>query len=232
MREAVALLTVLGGAATPSPRAWRWFPVVGAVVGALVGVCWWAASEAFAPLVAAALAMGADLGLTGMLHVDGLADAADGLLGHGERADRLRIMRTPDIGAFAIGVVVTVLLVRFAALATQPVSVALVVALWCASRTIAAVVPAYVPYARDEGIASGMLPAVSAWPAVALVPVLAATAFVDGTRGAVSVVACVLAVVAVAAFAARRVGGFTGDVIGASIVVGETVGLVVAAAHW
>lgn len=232
MREAVALLTVLGGARRPSPGAWRWFPLVGAAIGALVGLSWWAASEAFAPLLAAAIAVAVDLALTGMLHVDGLADSADGLLGHNEPAERLRIMRTPDVGAFAIGIVVAVLLLRYAAFAEQAPSIALVAALWCASRTVAAVVPAFTRYARDDGIASVMLPSASAWPALALVVAVAGAAIADGARSAVAVVACTLAATAVAAFAARRIGGFTGDVLGAVIVVGETVGLVVAGARW
>lgn len=232
MREAVGFLTVLGGATTPSPRAWRWFPLVGAAIGAVVGACWWAAGEAFAPLLAAALAIAADLAITGMLHVDGLADSADGLLGHGSRAERLRIMRTADIGAFAVGVVAIVLVLRVAALAEQPVSIALVAALWCASRTVVAVVPGRLPYARDEGIASAMLPGAPAWPLLALVPVITAIALADGVRGAASVVIAATATMAVVLFAARRVGGFTGDVLGAAIVVGETVGLIVAAARW
>jgi adenosylcobinamide-GDP ribazoletransferase len=232
MREAVGFLTVLGGAVTPSPKAWRWFPLVGAAIGGAVGASWWAANEVFSPLVAAVLAVAVDLAITGMLHVDGLADSADGLLGHNTRAERLRIMRTPDIGAFAVGIVAVVLLLRAAALAEQPVSIVLVVALWCTSRTVVAVVPARVPYARDEGIASAMLPGAALWPLLMLAPVIAASALVDGTRGAASVVIGATATLAVVLFGVRRLGGFTGDVLGAAIVVGETVGLVTAAARW
>jgi adenosylcobinamide-GDP ribazoletransferase len=232
MREAVALLTVLGRATAPTARAWRWFPLVGAAIGALVGVVWLGSSELFAPLVAATLAVAADLAVTGMLHVDGLADSADGLLPHQQRSERLRIMRTADVGAFAVAVVVIVLVARVAALATQAVSVALIAALWCASRTVVAAVPARVAYVRDDGIASPMLPTGSAWPALALVPVVAGIAVVDGTRGVVSVVVCVAAAAGVLVLAVRRIGGFTGDVLGAAIVVSETAGLLVAAARW
>ncbi|TMK63295.1 MAG: adenosylcobinamide-GDP ribazoletransferase [Actinobacteria bacterium] len=117
MREALGFLTVLGGPHELTPRALRWFPVVGAAVGALVGVVWWSANLVFAPLLAAVLAVAADLLLTGMLHVDGLADAADGLLPHAARERRLAIMRAPDIGAYAVAVVGVVLVTRVAALA-------------------------------------------------------------------------------------------------------------------
>jgi cobalamin synthase len=70
------------------------------------------------------------------------------------------------------------------------------------------------------------------WPLVALLPAAAVAASVDGVRGAAAITATILGAVGVLALARRRVGGFTGDVLGAGIVVGETVGLVVGAAKW
>ena len=233
MREALGFLTVLGGTHELTPRALRWFPVVGAAVGALVGVVWWSANLVFAPLLAAVLAVAADLLLTGMLHVDGLADAADGLLPHAARERRLAIMRAPDIGAYAVAVVGVVLVTRVAALASQPESIALVVALWCTSRTVAAVAPAFVPYARDEGLASPLLATRAArWPSLAIAPALAVAAVDEGVHGALGVVVATVVAVATVAFATRKIGGFTGDVLGAAIILGETAGLVAAAARW
>jgi adenosylcobinamide-GDP ribazoletransferase len=233
MSAALSLLTIFGRAREPTPHAWRWFPLVGAAIGALVGGVWWLADQLFPPLVAAMLVVIADLAITGMLHADGLADSADGLLPHATRAERLRIMRAPDVGAFGIIAVAAALLARLTALSVQPVSVGLVVALWCASRTVVAAAPAVVPYAREEGIASRMLTSPgSAWPLVALVPAGVVAVAASGFRGAAALVATIVGAVGVAALATRRIGGFTGDVLGAAIVVGETVGLVVAAAKW
>jgi len=233
MRAAVALLTVLGRATEPTPRAWRWFPVVGAATGALVGGAWWLANEAFPPLPAAVVAVVAGLVVTGLLHFDGLADAADGLLCHASRAERLRIMRTPDVGAFGVVAVAAVLLLQVSALASQAVSIVLVAAVWSASRTAVIAAPVWLPYARDDGIAAPMLgPEVSAWPLASLIPIAALAAAVDGVRGAAAVLATVLAAVAILGLARRRIGGFTGDVLGAAVVVGETVGLFVGAARW
>jgi adenosylcobinamide-GDP ribazoletransferase len=233
MRAAVALLTVFGRSTAPSARAWAWFPVVGAAIGALVGGVWWAADEAFPPLVAAALVVVADLVVTGMLHVDGLADTADGLLCHAESSERLRIMRTPDVGAFGVAVVAIVLTVQVAALGSQPVSVVLLLALWCATRTTIVGAAAFMRYVRDEGMASLMLsrPA-PAWPLLAIVPAGALAGYADGWRGLVAVIATVVAGAGVLALAQRRLRGFTGDVLGASVVIGQTVGLVVGAARW
>ena len=233
MREAFGFLTVLGGARTPTGRALRWFPLVGAVVGAAVGAVWRSAGEGFPVLVAAALAVVADLVLTGMLHVDGLADAADGLLPHAERTRRLEIMRAPDVGAFGVALVCVTLLMRFAAFGSQPADVLLVIGIWCAARTTVAVAPAWVPYAREEGLATAMLDGrIERWPLVALAPAVAVAVVGVGAEGAAAIAATVIAATGVLMLARTRVGGFTGDVLGAAIVVGETAGLLVAAARW
>ena len=233
MREAWGFLTILGGATPPTRRAWRWFPLVGAVIGALVGTVWWATGEVLAALPAAACAVAADLALTGMLHVDGLADSADGLLSHAERARRLEIMRRPEIGAYAVAVVVVVLIARVAAFSARPASVVLVIALWCASRTVAAVAPAWLPYAREEGLASDMLGGrAQHWPALFLFAAGAIAWLGIGIAGAAAVAGVVLVAAAVLLLARSRLGGFTGDVLGAAILLGETVGLLVAGARW
>jgi adenosylcobinamide-GDP ribazoletransferase len=232
MREALALLTTLGRGAPLTSRALRWFPVAGLVTGAIVGLTWWGASGWWPPAVAAAIVIAIDLALTGMLHVDGMADAADGLLPHLARERRLAVMRTPDVGAFGVAAVGGALLLQFAALASMHREPWLLVGLWCASRSLVASVPALVPYARADGIASALLERAPRWPVVAVVPAGAIAALVMGRGGAAAVVLGVAAGAAVVALARRRVGGLTGDVLGAPIVVTQTVGLVVAAAKW
>jgi adenosylcobinamide-GDP ribazoletransferase len=206
--------------------------VLGAALGALVGACWWAATEAWAPVPAAVVVVVVDLAVTGMLHFDGLADSADGLLPHADRDRRLAIMRAPDVGAFGVVVVGIALITLVAALASQPVSVLLVVGLWMAARSLVAAVPALVPYAREDGIATPLLDGAPRWPVLG-VPIAAVIAAVDtGARGATAVVVGVVAGIGVLLVARRRLGGFTGDVLGATIVVVETIGLLVAAARW
>ena len=151
MGAAVAFLTIVGRGSTPDARTMRWFPVVGLVLGAIVGGTWWLADQAFTPFLAAALAVAADLAITGMLHVDGLADSADGLLPHLDRDRRLAIMAQPDIGAFGVAAVGIALLLRVAALSSMAVDVGLVAGLWCASRSAMALVATTRPYARSGG---------------------------------------------------------------------------------
>jgi adenosylcobinamide-GDP ribazoletransferase len=224
----------LGGAVPPGPEALTWFPAVGAVLGLLLGAVWWGSSRLWPAGPAAALVVLADLVLTGMLHFDGLVDSADGLLPPVDRARRLEIMATPGVGAFGVGVGGVVLLLRWSALATLHPRPVLLIGLWCASRTAMAAVTATQPYARAEG---GLAAAFRGRP-----PHLALTAGAVGAgvalvawkwpAGVVVLVVAVLAAAAVTALARRRLGGFTGDVVGAAGVLLETAGLVVAAAKW
>jgi adenosylcobinamide-GDP ribazoletransferase len=235
MRRAVAFLTPVGGASSPSPGAVVWFPAVGALVGLAVGGVWWGASELWPPALAAALAVTADLAFTGLLHVDGLADSADGLLPPMERGRRLDVMADPRSGAFGVAVVVAVLLLRWAALAAMEPSAVLVAGLWCASRTVMAVALRALPYARAGGLAQSFTGGPPAAP-LALGGFAVAGILAGVATGAVPGVVAVAGVVAggalVLALARRRIGGFTGDVLGAAGLVGETVGLVLAAARW
>ena len=232
MRAALAFLTVLGPASPPDARAVVWFPAVGAALGGALGLLWTQGDELWAPVLVAALVVAADLALTGLLHLDGLADSADGLLPHLDRDRRLAVMAEPAVGAFGAGAVATVLLVRFSALAAAEPSIAVLAAVWCASRTTMAVATATVPYARDGGLAAGFRGAGPVPVLVVAALLVGATALADPGRVAAAVVGTLAAGAAVVALARRRVGGFTGDVLGAAGLVGETVGLVVAAARW
>jgi adenosylcobinamide-GDP ribazoletransferase len=230
MRRALAFLTPLGGPATPSPGALAWFPVVGAGLGLALGGIWWAADRLWPAAVAAAVVVVADLALTGMLHLDGLVDSADGLLPPLDADRRLDVMADPATGAFGVGAAVAVLLLRWASLAALSPSPALLAALWCASRFVMADVVRTVPYARRTGLATAFLErGRRPLGGIVLGAVLVALGRGDAVAG---VAALGVASGAVVAFAARRVGGFTGDVLGAAGMVGETVGLLAAAARW
>jgi len=233
MRSALGFLTVVGGPAPPDDRAPAWFGVVGAVVGLAVGASWWVAGELWPPLLAAVIAVGVDAALTGFLHLDGLADSADGLLPPVDRARRLAIMAAPDVGAFGVAALVVVLVARVAALAALSPDVALVAGLWAASRSGMALTMALVPYARVGGLADGFSGR-SATPAAvtALAALAVVVAALGGWAGPATALATVAGFAAVVALAARKVGGYTGDVLGAAGVVAETVGLIVAAARW
>jgi len=237
MRRALSFLTPFGRASVPSRAALGWFPAVGALVGLVVGAVWWSAGRLWAPMAAAAVAVMADVAVTGYLHLDGLADAADGLLPPLSTERRLTVMAYPVVGAFGVCTVVVVVVARFAAFASVPAAPLVVAALWCASRTAMAVTAQVVPYARPGGLATAFLesparrdPWVNAMIGTLLSLALAVAA--KGWRGVACLVAGTLGFAVVVAFARRRVGGFTGDVLGAAGVIGETVGLLALAARW
>jgi adenosylcobinamide-GDP ribazoletransferase len=220
--------------AVPGRQTAAWFAPVGAVVGLLVGTVWWGAGELWPPLIAAVLAIAADAALTGLLHLDGLADSADGLLPPLDRERRLLVMADPHTGAFGMVVLVLVVLLRIAALAELDADPLLVAGLWAASRAAMGIALATLPYARPEG---GLASAFAATPlAPSLVGGLAALGLVVGAgglpEGPAAAVGLAVGAAAVFALAARRLGGFTGDVLGAAGVIGETCGLLLAAAEW
>jgi adenosylcobinamide-GDP ribazoletransferase len=246
-RAALGLLTVVGGSAPATPASVPWFPVVGAGLGGALGTLWWVLDEVMPPFVAASVVAAADLGLTGMLHFDGLIDAADGLLPHLDRDERLAVMAEPQVGAFGVTAACALLAMRVAALGSvgrRPLwdRVLLLSALLATSRATMALAALHLPYARKSGMASGYgaaeSPAGRAQPARTLSCLVAAAVPALGLgawhrRAAPAVLAAEAgAAGAVFALARRKLGGYTGDVLGAAGVVAETAGLIVAAAKW
>lgn len=240
MIGAFAFLTILGRGRTPGPAQQHWFPVVGASIGAVVGLVWWGASQWWPPAVAGALAVLVDLLITGLLHVDGLADSADGLLPHLDRQRRLDVMRAPDTGAFGVAVVAISLIVRWAALASLHLdgvrTVVATAGLWALSRGLMVVAMNVMPYARPAGL--GAMFASRSRASTAIVALLSLLLGAVGTMvgrgavaGAVSVAVALAAGIGVLALAKRRIGGYTGDVLGAAGIVLEVVGLVLLSAR-
>lgn len=233
--RALGFLTILGRSAPPDPSTLRWFPFAGALIGAMVGGLWWGAEELWSPALAAALVVAADLAITGMLHLDGLTDTADGVLPHLDRDRRLAVMAEPTVGAFGVGVAVVALLVRWAAFASLTPNVVLVGGLWCVARSVMAVALRAVPYAREGGGLASAFVATRSWFGLALVGStlgLGLGFLAAGTGGAAAVVVAAAAGAGVVALGVLRLGGYTGDVLGAAGMTAETVGLVVAAARW
>lgn len=258
MRRALAFLTPFGRTVDPDPGSLLWFPLIGAVLGALLGTLWWALHGVLPPAVAAALVVAADLVLTRANHLDGLENAADGLLSfRGTRDGRLEAMqasRAAPTGLVAAGVV---LVVRWLVLTASTPSVLLVTGVWAASRGTVAVVALSVPYARrQEGLASVFLDTPPPTPtgdetpwlrvrhrrsstlrrkrsrsavgAVALVVSLAALLGWNRVGATVTLGAGLVTAWAVVLFARHRVGGLTADVLGTVDVLSETAALAMA----
>lgn len=217
----------VGHSAEQLDHAARWFPAVGGIVGAIGAMVTLAAAWLWPPSIAVLLGMAATLFITGAFHEDGLTDTLDGLGGGWTREQALTIMKDSRIGSFgAIGIVV-VLLIKFAALfellageGAVPAAPTFALALiggHALSRFAATTLIYALDYAREAGKAKplatrlskgelafaalcGLLPCLwLPWPQVAV-----ALALVAGVTWLM------------ARWFVRRLGGYTGDCLGAT----------------
>lgn len=215
-------------------RAAWWFPPVGLALGVGLAAADRALASLFPPLLAALLVVSLWKVLTGGIHLDGLADCLDGLAG-GDVPQRLAIMRDSRVGVYgALGLVV-VFLISVVALAELPPGLraaALVlapltgrVAPLLAGTLIRAATPAV-------GLGGAFLSGLSR----AAGPVFGAAALIlagvlAGIWGMTAVAVGLATALLAAALVARRLGGITGDGLGASVELGELGLLLTVAAH-
>jgi adenosylcobinamide-GDP ribazoletransferase len=201
-------------------------PLAALPLAAAVGLVVWAGGSLQAPpLLTGLLAVGMlALGSRG-LHLDGLADTADGMAVPGDADRRLAVMRTGDVGPVGASSLLLVVMVQAVGVAgvldryddtvaAGTAALAVVVSRGCLALACARGVPA----ARADGLGSGVAGSV---PAPVVVAVLGALALVglllDGGRGVVGVLVAVAVSGVVLLRAVRRLGGVTGDVLGAVV---------------
>jgi adenosylcobinamide-GDP ribazoletransferase len=230
-------------------RAMLLAPLVGAVVGVAAAAVLFAGRTVYhEPVLPSALAVATLAIVTRGLHLDGLADTADGLgVGaHRGRERALTVMRAGDVGPFGVAAVALVVIIQITALSdavshglgTESIVGAAIVGRLAATHACLAGIPA----ARPDGLGAavaGSVPWVGAAVVTALVIAggLLEGGVVDddaGTRpallAALSVVVGLAAGWLVVLVARRRFGGITGDVLGACIEVATTGALLVLAA--
>jgi adenosylcobinamide-GDP ribazoletransferase len=212
----------------------RYFALVGALVGALMALAWLAAGAVLPAPVAAGIALGAGLLVTGALHEDGLADVADGLGGGADRARALEIMRDSRLGSFGALALLVVLGLRWAALAGLPPAegaLALVLAA-AAGRALMVPATALAPYARSEGLGGGLRAGAGPAEIAAALGTAGVLALLCGQAGALALAAAAATGYALLRLMRARLGGYTGDGLGALAALGETAALVALAGAW
>jgi adenosylcobinamide-GDP ribazoletransferase len=214
--------------------AWA-FPLVGAGIGAVAALVFVAAQLiGLGDWPAALLAVTAGLLLTGALHEDGLADSADGLFGGSDRERRLAIMRDSRHGTFAVVALVLSIALRAAALAQigEIVSAGLaLVAAHAGSRALLPVAMWAMPAARDDGLgAAAGRPRMAVVVAAGLIALAIGFAALGPLHCVVAFGGAAAAAAVTGAVAQRRVGGYTGDILGAVQQIAEIVILLAAAA--
>src|SRR6478752_5870620 len=239
-KTAVAFLTRLpmphpDGAMPPNfVRAQRMFPVVGALIGAVVGLlCLGLRSVGVPDLAAAALALGGSAILTGALHEDGLADVADGFGGGRNLESKLEIMRDSRLGTYGAMILLVSFAAKLSALATIPNGdvVPGLIAAHALGRGILPAMSLSLPYARKDGLArnAGQPDATIAATAAGLALPIALLSL-SWSNGLFAAALAGVSGLGVAWLALRQIGGQTGDVLGGAEQIAETAILVMLAA--
>ena len=169
------------------------------------------------------------------MHEDGLGDAADGLIGGRDRDHALAVMRDSRLGTFGVLAIVASVLLRSAAIAGigDAVHAGLgLIAAHAASRAVLPIAMRTMTPARADGrgVEAGR-PSASVATAAMTIGVLTSLTALGPIRGAIALGAAGTAIFASGVLAQRRIGGYTGDVLGALQQIGEIVVLLTAAAR-
>ncbi len=216
-------------------RARAWYGVVGGLLGLVLAGLAWLLGRFLPPLALAAVLVWFWAAFTRFLHLDGVADTADALVYPAPRERSLAIMKDTRIGAFGVVAVGCVLLVKFSALASLPLA-----RLWPAliaapalARALAAALSVLLPPATPgqglgaatagdkAGVTELLLAAGSA---------LAVAGLACGLGGLVAALAVLGLGLGLGLWYRRRLGGVTGDCLGAAIELGECLALLTLAA--
>jgi adenosylcobinamide-GDP ribazoletransferase len=205
-------------------HASRYFPLVGCVVAAVAAAVYFATALVLPAPVAAVLSTAASIYLTGAFHEDGFADTCDGLGGGMTRERALEIMKDSRVGAYGAIGIVCMLATKLTALAMLPPHAA-VGALFLAhplSRLAAASLIWKLDYVRGEGKAKPLAQqmtsaefAIAALTALLPAPVLLAAGWLAPEAVLAALLAALLAAVWLGHKLQRRLGGYTGDCLGA-----------------
>ncbi|EMD82832.1 adenosylcobinamide-GDP ribazoletransferase [Pacificimonas flava] len=215
----------------------RYYPLVGILIGAVAAAGFAGGLAIGGGVVGALLATAATLLLTGAFHEDGLADLFDGM-GASSPARALEIMRDSRLGTFGAAALFIVLALKVAALAQLPAALALaaLIAVHGLSRLSALIVIATSRYVRSDGTAKPVADSMnmSGLATAALIGIVILTGFALHTSlplvGALMLGLTAGHILARAAFE-RRLGGYTGDCLGAVQQISE-VGAYLALLAW
>lgn len=217
---AIQFITILPvgkpGAFEPKQMA-QFFPLVGIIIGLMVSAFDMAVSQLWPKPVASLLDVIFLAIITGAFHLDGLADTADGLLGHRTKEDALVIMKDSRIGVMGLVAVVCVLAIKWVGIASLDVHRSL----------LFVIIPAYarggllfgirfLKYGRPEGgtghdLFSDPLKITAFWGL--LIPV--ALSFLLGWRGVLLNLTFIIITAIILLYYKKRIGCITGDMLGA-----------------
>lgn len=214
-------------------RAMALFPLVGLILGAGLAGLDRLLSPYLAPGLSAALLLVVLAAVTGALHLDGVADVADGLAARGDRERFLAVMKDSRTGAVGVVALVLLLLLKWQAIATLPVAVRWQGLLLAPAlgRFAMVAVAALARRARVDGLGAACV-AGAGWPQLITAMLLTATAGITllGHTGVTALVVALVIGYGVRSYFHHRLGGITGDIIGCAGELSETAALILIAA--
>jgi adenosylcobinamide-GDP ribazoletransferase len=235
---AIQFLTVI-----PFPRSFNpgevnlgrsvpYFPVVGLLIGVLAAILGQLMAAVLPPLPACAIVVIFLLAVSGGLHMDGLADTADGFFSARPRERVLEIMRDSHVGVMGVIAVVSIILLKFSLLASLPSAqyVNIIILMPLAGRCASVIMMTTLPYVRDKGGIASLFDKKRSrlhalWAVLFLVIAGSLTAQWMGFTAGIAALA-LTALFSVHSF--RKIGGYTGDALGAACEMAEIIPALVA----
>ncbi len=215
-------------------RSMALYPLAGLIIGMCLAAVHCICRLVFPPLVTDVMIIGALVVITGALHLDGFADTVDGLAGGGDRTRVLAIMKDSKIGSFAVAGICLLMVLKICALGAVPeaVKIEALIVMPVVSRWSLVLLAASFPYARDEGGTGALFVSrVGGFEmAVSSIIVLVIVAGCFLLKGMVIWVAAAAITGALGLWFRRRIGGITGDIMGAVNEVNEVAVLLAVAA--
>ena len=211
-----------------------WFPIVGIVVGAIVGGVAWGISNLTTPLVGAAIGVLVGVAVTGAFHEDGLADIADAFVGGWTIEQRLKILKDPLHGSYGVAALCGSIVLRVCALSSIAPQKMFTVAIaaHCFARAGALALMLTTSLARHDGLGSDYVSSlrtsrVITSLGVSLLIVIALT----GIWSIAVVGATIVGAITIRWWSKKKIGGITGDVLGAAEQISEALILVALSAR-
>jgi len=232
VRGAIQFLTRIPAPTSHAGRldaAVAWFPLVGTLIGTIIAAVVLAASHLVPMSIAAALGVLMGVLVTGAFHEDGLADIADAFAGGWSVEQRLEILKDPRHGSYGVAALSGSIIIRILAVAALApmVAAAGLIAAHTMARAVAVASMRTGPLARAEGLGARYVSTVSIGRIiVATVSGLAISTVVIGWWVAPAILVAAVPAGAVITLARRRIGGLSGDVLGAIEQVAEIAVLV------
>jgi adenosylcobinamide-GDP ribazoletransferase len=219
---------------------WRWvnipseyfseiiylWPLTGWITGGVTALAWWGFSSVFPPMLAIILALGVRVLLTGGLHEDGLGDFIDGFGGGKNKDDILRIMKDSHTGNYALVGLIFYYLIITNLLVAFPLKMVWMFLLVGdpLSKMLTALMMNFLPYARTASESKSQMLykklGISQLSFMIIVSLLPFSIFVKTTTW-IAVLAPIFLVIAIGQYSKKKIGGYTGDVCGATVILAE-----------